>query len=203
MKRLNPPRVPTWLLDRCGVTGRNEALTGDLIEEFREGRSHAWYWAHALLAIVMAAGADLWEHKLLAARAFLIGEVATTALSFLFGNTVYVWGPRFGMLSVGWWFYTLGTVFVLYAVSGWLVGRLHRAQRAAMVLWFAVMSCCFSIVWSFPLLSLHLVNSIDSPRFRPYLAFDLTSLAVVFIAVLVGGLSGAHDRRRSTAVMER
>lgn len=194
MKELKPPVIPTWLMDRFGLTQRSEALTGDLIEEFHAGRSRAWYWANALLAIGKTASADLWAHKLLALRAFAIGEITTTAISVLFWNTVFRWGPHFGMLSMGFWLYTLSATFATYAIGGWLVGRFHRAQRGAMVLWFAVLSCCLSAAWFFPLLSLHFVNSIDSPRFRPYLAFDLANLTIIFVAVLVGGLSGCHDK---------
>lgn len=39
-----PPGVATWLLDKLGYTRRNAALAGDLLEEFRNGRSRAWYW---------------------------------------------------------------------------------------------------------------------------------------------------------------
>lgn len=196
MKELKPPIIPTWLMDRFGVTRRNQALTGDLIEEFHSGRSRAWYWAHAFLALAIAARVDLWEHKLLAIRAFLIGEIAVTTLGFLFGNTVFRWMPRFhiGMMSLGFWLYTLGSIFVMYAVSGWIVGRLHRAYQGSMVLWFAFLSCCFSVAWSFPILRMHIVNSIDSPRFRPYLAYDLITLCVTVLATLIGGLAGRHDK---------
>lgn len=195
MKQLKPPVVPTWLLDRLGVTKLNEALVGDLIEEFRSGyRSRAWYWAQALLAIVIASATEVRAHKLLTFRALLAGEIAATILNIAMARTVNRWGPSFSIVSATWWLYTIGTVFVIYAVSGWLVGRLHRPHGAVMALLFAVITCCLSVWWHFSLLSIHVTNSIDTPRFRPYLAFDISYLAVIWLAVVIGGLVGAADR---------
>jgi len=36
MKRRNPPALAVWFLNRPGVSAGNEALTGDLPEEFRK-----------------------------------------------------------------------------------------------------------------------------------------------------------------------
>jgi hypothetical protein len=41
MTRHAPPIIATWVLS-CFV-GENEALIGDLIEEYRDGRSRLWY----------------------------------------------------------------------------------------------------------------------------------------------------------------
>jgi preprotein translocase subunit SecY len=52
MTRLEPPSTATWLLKHLGR--RNDALGGDLLEEYRRGRSAAWYWRQALTAIVVS-----------------------------------------------------------------------------------------------------------------------------------------------------
>jgi hypothetical protein len=44
MNRRRPPRLAIWLLKSLGFIRRNPALIGDLLEEFRNGRSEAWYW---------------------------------------------------------------------------------------------------------------------------------------------------------------
>lgn len=54
MKRRNPPALAVWLLNRLGVSARNEPLTGDLLEEFRSGRTASWYWRQTLMAILTA-----------------------------------------------------------------------------------------------------------------------------------------------------
>jgi hypothetical protein len=46
-----PPALATWLLHRFRLPETNPPLAGDLLEEFRSGRSRAWYWHQTLVAI--------------------------------------------------------------------------------------------------------------------------------------------------------
>jgi hypothetical protein len=46
-----PPEFATWLLEHAVPGGKNEALAGDLLERFGEGRSKAWYWRQVAVAI--------------------------------------------------------------------------------------------------------------------------------------------------------
>jgi hypothetical protein len=78
MKSLQPPSGPTWLLIRLGH--RNDALTGDLIEEYGQGRSIAWYWRQVLVAIVVDFRKEVRAHKLLALRALVVGWTALYVL---------------------------------------------------------------------------------------------------------------------------
>jgi hypothetical protein len=48
MTRRNPPAIATWVLRHLG---RNEALEGDLLEEYKRGRSGPWYWGQVIAAI--------------------------------------------------------------------------------------------------------------------------------------------------------
>jgi len=52
MKPRKPPVAATWLLNRFGLAARNEALMGDLAEEFQNGRTLSWYWKETAVAIV-------------------------------------------------------------------------------------------------------------------------------------------------------
>jgi signal peptidase I len=52
MKRARPPTLATWFLDRLGDKYRRDALVGDLLEEYRRGRSNAWYWRQVLWAMI-------------------------------------------------------------------------------------------------------------------------------------------------------
>jgi hypothetical protein len=47
MNPRRPPALVVWFLDRYGYTAVNPALTGDLYEEFQQGRSAYWYWRQA------------------------------------------------------------------------------------------------------------------------------------------------------------
>jgi hypothetical protein len=53
MSRNSPPLLASWMLEHFTLGCRNEALTGDLLEEFRSGRSARWYWRQVLGAIII------------------------------------------------------------------------------------------------------------------------------------------------------
>lgn len=47
-----PPTLATWMLKHLVLGHRNEALEGDLLEEFQRRRSASWYWRQVLGAIL-------------------------------------------------------------------------------------------------------------------------------------------------------
>jgi len=53
MRRIEPPATATWLLNNVTPGERNEALAGDLLEEFQNGRTAGWYWSQVLVAIAL------------------------------------------------------------------------------------------------------------------------------------------------------
>lgn len=67
--RSHPPRLAAWLL-RHLCPGRNrEAIAGDLLERFAEGRSDGWFWRQVLVEIVVGASSQfrLWTEICVAA----------------------------------------------------------------------------------------------------------------------------------------
>lgn len=46
-----PPALAVWVLDRLGYTRSNAALAGDMLEDFRNGRTAGWYWRQTLAVI--------------------------------------------------------------------------------------------------------------------------------------------------------
>jgi hypothetical protein len=54
MKSPQPPVLATWLLDHLVPGGISEALAGDLLEQFGQQRSAAWYWRQVLAAIIVS-----------------------------------------------------------------------------------------------------------------------------------------------------
>lgn len=51
MKPLKPVALATWMLEHLTFGPHHEALAGDLLEEFRHGRSAGWYRRQVLSAI--------------------------------------------------------------------------------------------------------------------------------------------------------
>ena len=79
----NPPRSAIWLLRRVFPGSHNQALTGDLIEKFREGRSHGWFWKQVFIAIAVAVVGEVrghWPHFSYA--------IAGVAMHMFLGKTV-------------------------------------------------------------------------------------------------------------------
>jgi hypothetical protein len=54
MKSSRPPTLATWFLKHLRLEEMDEALLGDLFEDFRQGRSAAWYWRQVVSAIVVS-----------------------------------------------------------------------------------------------------------------------------------------------------
>lgn len=54
MNRSKPPAIASWVLEHLTRRTGNEALAGDLAQEFAQGRSAAWYWRQVLLAILVS-----------------------------------------------------------------------------------------------------------------------------------------------------
>jgi hypothetical protein len=73
-------RGAAWLLHQFDV---DPALTGDLIEERRAGRSSAWFGRQVVKALMSVVFDDLRHHKVLALRAVVMGWVLYVAISFL------------------------------------------------------------------------------------------------------------------------
>ena len=52
MSRSQPPAIAAWLLEHLTRRTANDALAGDILEEYRGGRSAAWFCRQVLLAIL-------------------------------------------------------------------------------------------------------------------------------------------------------
>ncbi len=63
MKSTDPPFMATWMLEHWAFGARNDALAGDLLEEFRCGRSTGWYWRQVLAAIVIGCSREILNHR--------------------------------------------------------------------------------------------------------------------------------------------
>jgi hypothetical protein len=196
MRSSQPPAAATWLLVRFSFGRRNDSLIGDLIEEYGNGRSGAWYWRQALTAIAVAFCQEIRAHKLLAVRAVAIGW----AVWYVYGVFVSPWLGRI-LISLGqklppalqydapywfvWWIIWLS----VRAASGWLVARLHRGHQTAMVLLFSASV----LLWKLRMLPLTCTLVLDvfsDSSFLHYLPSQIASMILPPISILAGGLCG-------------
>ena len=79
MKSIQPPALATWLLRQFGSSPRNEAILGDLAEQYAHGRSRLWYWRESLTAISVSASRGIWQNKGPAILALCTGWIILVA----------------------------------------------------------------------------------------------------------------------------
>jgi hypothetical protein len=193
---------------RCFVS--NDALIGDLAEEFRRGRSGWWYWRQALSAILVGAARDLREHKLLAVRAVLIGWMAlipwvyfTVAMyrrSAIGMDTLIpgAWADNGSVLLQvawwAWWIYAAPLLTAWYGASlmiGWVIARMHRGHQAAMVFACVASQLPWTAFWAWPVWR-NAQGGVDSMYDFPNQVHAVLLFVGVPICTLFGGLWGAR-----------
>jgi hypothetical protein len=111
------PVLATWLLKRLGIADRNPALAGDLQEEFQSGRSAAWYWRQAFMAIATDLRRNAWAERGYFG-AFTIGYAAQACVAFMLWRSSWppiLHGIAFAILAI--------------AMSIVLLGALGRTLR--------------------------------------------------------------------------
>jgi len=62
MTRTEPPSIARWMLEHLMSAERDEALAGDLQEEFCAGRSALWYWHQVLSAVAIRCAREVRVH---------------------------------------------------------------------------------------------------------------------------------------------
>jgi hypothetical protein len=173
----------------------NDCLIGDLMEEYGNGRSDAWYWKQVLMAVAIAFYREISAHKLLAVRAVLVGyvfaEVAHSMLELPLFNLLKKFAFGSGLVEGTQWAHGYidpwAAIACLSAAGiGWVVARLHRSHQRGMVFAYAVAQLLFGL----PELCRLLVNALGDPRFL----FSLLTFVIVFalsvVSTLLGGFWG-------------
>jgi len=183
--RRDAPGFAIALMDHFGVTASNEALAGDLLEEFHSGRSRLWFWRQALVATAGFVGREILSHKLLALQAVFTGVVLILALTQLQRRAADAgWGDG----QVAFWVLTCAA----FALAGWSIGARYPKHRAAMVTAFAA----YALVAKAVMLALNYGQLVSASQ--PLRPLGIVALTVVSVlCVLVGGLG--WPRRRSEA----
>jgi hypothetical protein len=147
------------MLKHFGSGLNNDAVLGDLAEQYLRKDDAMWYWRQSIQAIPVSLFKEIRGHKWIGARALLTGwtmwilcgvSIPHLVQLFFFGEWMAWFNPVIGGGILAhplskWAEYRHVTTFVLEvplpllvgAMCGWLVARFHRDQRTGMVLLFA------------------------------------------------------------------
>ena len=181
MKPADPPALATALLGLLIPPRTSAGLIGDLIEEYRNGRSRTWYWQQTIVALMRSALREGRAHKLQASSAIVLGYLCGASLCYF---TTSATGKFVGPYTVvGAYLLFLPLAFISAATSGWILSRTHSRP---MVLIFAVF-CVIASVVAFAVYALFPVDRMPLPMTVVVLAVDFI---IAPIGVLAGGLVG-------------
>jgi hypothetical protein len=209
MNAFEPPRLTTWLLQRLAPRHKRESLIGDLVERYQHGRSAGWYRRQAVMAILVGAGTDIRDHLLLAVRAlvlcwtalFLLGSFTGALHRSLFRWANTEWESE--ILRQAWVYYGVPFVAITClgcAATGWLIARLHRDQRAAMVILCALSQLPWAVRWGWETCRLLRAGLFPFWDFRIALLFTASTLFLVYpLCILLGGLWDARSDADATS----
>ena len=78
-----PPAIATWIWKHFGCGPNQEAVLGDLAEEYSRKGSRMWYWRQVLKAIPVSVFKEVRSHKRIAARAMMIGWAIWTVFAVM------------------------------------------------------------------------------------------------------------------------
>jgi hypothetical protein len=182
MRSGHPPVVATWLLERFCT---DVALAGDLVEQYHEGRSVAWYWKQAMAAVSVYSFSQILEHKWLALRAIATGFVIWYTVNNMFLRGVLK--PVMDDTTVLRVAYTL-IGYAFWIANGWIIARLHRPYSTGMVMAYVL----WAIVYSVP----RIYDVANDPNGRA-LAWEIASRLATLLSIIAGGvLSTYRDQIR-------
>ena len=149
MNHGSPPRVATWIFEHLRPAGCDEALAGDLLEEFRSGRSAGWYWFQVIAALAVEWSQSAWQYRacLLFAAAWSVVSPSWVLFDFRFRDLL--WHTSFVWYIPPWpWRLILGLVEAMLFISlGGLAyvvfyrlvfGKLHLPRLGLGILWGVV-----------------------------------------------------------------
>lgn len=199
-----PPVLAQTLLE--WVDPANDALHGDLLEEFAAGRSRAWYWRQVAAAAGVAAVRPVRAHGLSGIEPAMLGVIMLFMLGFyaVFVVNVTDWLLRFEGVHVfslvpAWLARWPVLAPVLALGGGWLAGRVCSAggdHRVARIVGFGgtTMLCAIGALQAAEELS---VPVLLLPQF-----FQQVGTTAAFIAGLLGGVGAALMMKPRNAPLE-
>jgi len=207
-KTISP--LVAWLVNNFACTADNDALAGDLAEHLRKGRTAAWHWKQAIVAIVFSIVAQVRRRPLEILRAVTAGWLVYWPLGYVifhFGfyelMLVSLSLDDPDLLIGSWappvWYHTarFGTTYTFAAnaiatalmsaiavFSGWIVALLFRPNsRPALI----ILSCTVLLSWV--LYSATLGDGVSGAQL-PWSAYFWMNSALQTVGILFGGARG-------------
>lgn len=199
-----PPVLAQTLLE--WVDPANDALHGDLLEEFATGRSRLWYWHQVIAAAGVAFARPVRAHGLSGLEPAMLGVIMLFMLGFyvVFVVNVTDWLLRFEGVHVfslmpAWLARWPMAAPLLSLLAGLVVGRVVCAggdHRVARVVGFgaATMLCAIAGLQAAEELS---VPVLLLPQF-----YQQVGTTAAFIAGLLGGVGSSLMLKPRTAPLE-
>jgi len=174
----HPPRLAWTLLQWLAMP--EDALIGDLDEEFRRGRTSTWYWRQALSLIVLSPARQVRSDPLRSARGLALAWAAFLAVFAVF--EVFI-APRLagstigGYSGDGWSAFWIGACicsYVGFAVSAWIIS-FHR-NHPGPVLMLHVASVVLAMAIAVAIVEIRA----PAPTRVPHVLFPLVSVALPY-----------------------
>jgi hypothetical protein len=196
MRTIKPPALATWLVEHARPGPPNEALTGDLTEQFSQGRSAVWFWRQALSAVLVAYAKEwrlfAWAAAMtLLAAEFYAGNYGSAPAGRAFpgpGASPH-WLASLFLAAAS---FTLRPLPILIFSSSFYFGL--GSSSAVMENWkelglwrrgWIAMWKPFAIGYLVALFSTLLLLAVLPARTHPVLVGNIVRLAPIFLAVLV------------------
>ena len=219
MKSTQNFAAPAWLLKNFGCSPNNEMLMGDLDESIKLGKSAAWYWRQAIVAIFVGASVAVKRQPATILRAIAAGWLIFWPLGWLSFNFVYVlalvtlgldepdlligsWAPPFAWHTAAFGrIYTFamnaiasGLLFGVGLISGYLLALLFKPLSRPTVLFFSGTVFLSWIVYSASLGA----DAVGATL--PWSLYFWMNSIVQSICILLGGLIAETMARYSAKV---
>jgi hypothetical protein len=189
MKTSKPPALATWLLEHSKPGGKNEALAGDLLEQFSQGRSVTWYWRQVLVAI-LAAFLREW-------RTLVWAFVFTVGWAYL----LKFWNAKFSdpRWPIGYYIFVLGIYTAMNAPEnlpvGWNIRNVDW-RRGWLAIWQPLGGGYFATI-----LSMFVLSALLPARRHPIFAGNVVGLLPAFFGLVV--MLRSVPRRKGTVKLFR
>jgi hypothetical protein len=214
---VGPPPLAAWLLRRIGGY-RAESLSGDLFEEYSQGRGIGWYWrqvlravassqlrfirlhgSHLVAAITIAGGGVYFCIALIQwlSDLFWHHELATFASSMntcILSPQVVRYMARDDLIMF--WVAWTPLTALMYGIIGRLIVRIYRPHPKLVVAIFVAFILLSRLPWAYKLF----LFDIDDAQLVPYPLQDLIATFICVAGALLGGTWRISAAGRSTVV---